>query len=105
MHLGAFEVVVILAVVLVLFGPTLLPRLGRRAGASVKALREAGDEAIDNAREAAGTATETAKAAASSAADQAKDAAGAAASKAAENIKNGEGIFGDMDEYDGIFRR
>lgn len=103
MHLGAFEAVVILAAVIILFGPTLLPRLGKRAGQSVKALREAGSGAVDNAREAAGAATETAKAAASSAAGQACDAVGAAASQAAESIRNGEGVFGDMDAYEGPF--
>ena len=40
MNLGPFEIIVILVVVLVIFGPKNLPKLGKSLGSTVKNLRE-----------------------------------------------------------------
>ena len=44
MKLGATEILLILAIVLVLFGPTYLPKLSKRAGKTMKEWNEVGDK-------------------------------------------------------------
>ena len=41
--LGPLELIIIVAVIVLLFAPTILPKLVRRAGDSVKAMREMTD--------------------------------------------------------------
>ena len=43
--LGAPELIIILAVVLIIFGPKNLPKLGKSLGKTVKGIREGMDEA------------------------------------------------------------
>ena len=48
--LGAPELIVILIIVLVIFGPKNLPKLGKSLGKTVKGIREGMDEAQDGAK-------------------------------------------------------
>lgn len=50
--LGAPELIVILIIVLVIFGPKNLPKLGKSLGKTVKGIREGMDEAQDEDAEA-----------------------------------------------------
>ena len=44
MKLGTFELLAILAIILIIFGPTQLPKLTKMFGKSVKSFREGVDE-------------------------------------------------------------
>ncbi len=59
MKLGTTELLLILAVVVIIFGPTQIPKLTRMFGKSVKSFREgAGEEDKENKRGDAGRAGE-----------------------------------------------
>ena len=51
MNLGPFEIIVILVVVLVIFGPKNLPKLGSAFGKTVKNVREGMDSGDDEAED------------------------------------------------------
>lgn len=50
--MGPFELIVILVVVLIIFGPKNLPKLGKSLGQTVKGIREGMDEAAPEVKEA-----------------------------------------------------
>lgn len=47
LHLGGWEIIIILVVVLLIFGPKNLPKLGKAVGRTVKNLREGMDSKKD----------------------------------------------------------
>ena len=47
---GPFELIIILAVVLIIFGPKLLPKLGSAFGKTAKSLRDGVENGIDEAQ-------------------------------------------------------
>ena len=49
--LGPFEIIIILVIILVIFGPKNLPKLGGMLGRSVKKLRARTDEKFEDADE------------------------------------------------------
>lgn len=51
--LGVMEIAIILGVLLLLFGPSQLPKLGRSVGQSIKEFRKVGDEITGAANEVA----------------------------------------------------
>lgn len=54
--LGTGELVIILAIVLILFGPKRLPQLGKSLGKTVKAIRDGAEGKIDGESEEEGAA-------------------------------------------------
>ncbi|MCG9969339.1 twin-arginine translocase TatA/TatE family subunit [Pelotomaculum terephthalicicum JT] len=52
-HIGATELVLILAVVLIIFGPGKLPELGKSLGRTIKEFRRSSNEVMDDTVSAA----------------------------------------------------
>ena len=59
-RLGATELILILVIALIIFGPSKLPEMGRAIGQSIKEFRKAGREIVSDSEEDT-TATTTGK--------------------------------------------
>lgn len=53
-HIGATELILILAVTLIIFGPGKLPELGKAVGRTIKEFRRSSHEVMDETGAAAG---------------------------------------------------
>jgi len=53
-HIGATELILILAVTLIIFGPGKLPELGKAVGKTIKEFRRSSNEIINDVETAAG---------------------------------------------------
>lgn len=53
-HIGAPELILVLAVTLIIFGPGKLPELGKAVGRTIKEFRRSSNEVMDEAGAAAG---------------------------------------------------
>lgn len=55
-HIGAPELILVLAVTLIIFGPGKLPELGKAVGKTIKEFRRSSNEIMDDAGSAKGMA-------------------------------------------------
>lgn len=53
-HIGATELILVLALALIIFGPGKLPDLGKAVGKSIREFRRSSSEIIDDAEPVAG---------------------------------------------------